>query len=164
MTTLKNLQDLYVEQLKDLYSAETQLVEALPKMAAAATDPQLKAGFETHLAETQQQVTRLDSLFADLGQQPGGHTCQAMKGLIAEGSEMIATEAAPAVKDAGLIACAQRVEHYEIAGYGTVARYAQVLGKRQHVETLRVTESEEKKTDVALTELAGSINETAARA
>ena len=164
MTALKNLQDLYVEQLKDLYSAETQLVEALPKMAAAATDPQLKAGFEKHLMETQQQVTRLDSIFADLGEQPGGHTCQAMKGLIAEGSEMIDTEAAPAVKDAGLIACAQRVEHYEIAGYGTVARYAQVLGKSQHVETLRVTESEEKKTDVALTELAGPINETAARA
>lgn len=164
MTNLKTLQELYVQQLKDLYSAETQLVDALPKMAQAAADPQLKAGFEQHLAETQQQVTRLDSIFAALGEQPSGHTCQAMKGLIAEGNEMIAQDASPAVKDAGLIACAQRVEHYEIAGYGTVARYAQVLGHTQHLETLRVTESEEKKTDSALTALSDSINERAARA
>lgn len=164
MTTLKTLQDLYVEQLRDLYSAETQLIEALPKMAQAAADPHLKASFEQHLAETHQQIARLESIFADLGKRPGGHTCQAMQGLIAEGSEMIAQEAPPTVKDAGLIASAQRVEHYEIAGYGTVARYAQVLGHTQHVETLRVTESEEKKTDAALTELADSINERAARA
>ncbi|WP_295815839.1 ferritin-like domain-containing protein [uncultured Deinococcus sp.] len=164
MTALKNLQDLYVEQLKDLYSAETQLVEALPKMEQAATDPQLKEGFRLHLEQTRQHVNRLESVFADLGEEPGGHTCKAMKGLIAEGAEMIDQEAAPAVKDAGLIACAQRVEHYEIAGYGTVARYAEVLGKRQHLETLRTTETEEKKTDSQLTELAGSINQTAMRA
>lgn len=164
MTALKNLQDLYVEQLKDLYSAETQLVEALPKMEQAATDPQLKEGFRMHLEQTRQHVNRLESVFADLGEEPGGHTCKAMKGLIAEGAEMIDQEAAPAVKDAGLIACAQRVEHYEIAGYGTVARYAEVLGKRQHLETLRTTETEEKKTDSQLTELAGSINQTAMRA
>ncbi|WP_412029584.1 ferritin-like domain-containing protein [Deinococcus yunweiensis] len=164
MTALKNLQDLYVEQLKDLYSAETQLVEALPKMEQAATDPQLKEGFRMHLEQTRQHVNRLESVFADLGEEPGGHTCKAMKGLIAEGAEMIDQEAAPAVKDAGLIACAQRVEHYEIAGYGTVARYAEVLGKRQHMETLRTTETEEKKTDSQLTELAGSINQTAMRA
>lgn len=164
MTALKNLQDLYVEQLKDLYSAETQLVEALPKMEQAATDPQLKEGFLMHLEQTRQHVNRLESVFADLGEEPGGHTCKAMKGLIAEGAEMIDQDAAPAVKDAGLIACAQRVEHYEIAGYGTVARYAEVLGKRQHLETLRTTETEEKKTDSQLTELAGSINQTAMRA
>lgn len=164
MTALKNLQDLYVEQLKDLYSAETQLVEALPKMEQAATDPQLKEGFRMHLEQTRQHVNRLESVFADLGEEPGGHTCKAMKGLIAEGAEMIDQDAAPAVKDAGLIACAQRVEHYEIAGYGTVARYAEVLGKRQHLETLRTTETEEKKTDSQLTELAGSINQTAMRA
>ncbi|MFC3833123.1 MULTISPECIES: ferritin-like domain-containing protein [Deinococcus] len=164
MTALKNLQDLYVEQLKDLYSAETQLVEALPKMEQAATDPQLKEGFRMHLEQTRQHVNRLESVFADLGEEPGGHTCKAMKGLIAEGAEMIDQDAAPAVKDAGLIACAQRVEHYEIAGYGTVARYAEVLGKRQHLEALRTTETEEKKTDSQLTELAGSINQTAMRA
>lgn len=164
MTTLKNLQDLYVEQLKDLYSAETQLLQALPQMAAAASNPELKAGFLKHLEQTQQQVQRLESVFADLGEQPGGHTCKAMQGLIAEGSEMIGTQAAPAVKDAGLIACAQRVEHYEIAGYGTVARYAQVLGKPQHLETLRATENEEKQTDSILTTLAGTINEAAMRA
>jgi ferritin-like metal-binding protein YciE len=164
MTQLKNLQDLYLEQLKDLYSAETQLVEALPKMEQAATDPKLKDGFRTHLDQTRQHVNRLESVFADLGEQPGGHTCKAMKGLIAEGSEMIEQLAAAAVKDAGLIACAQRVEHYEIAGYGTVVRYAQVLGKTQHVETLRVTENEEKKTDAILTDLAGTINTAALNA
>ncbi|MVN88409.1 DUF892 family protein [Deinococcus sp. HMF7620] len=164
MTTLKNLQDLYVEQLRDLYSAETQLVEALPKMAAAANDALLQQGFLKHLAQTQQQVQRLDTIFADLGQTPGGHTCKAMQGLIAEGAEMIAENAAPAVKDAGLIACAQRVEHYEIAGYGTVARYAQVLGHQQHLEVLRVTETEEKATDSDLTTLAATINQAAAQA
>ncbi|MFC4426569.1 ferritin-like domain-containing protein [Deinococcus navajonensis] len=164
MTTLKNLQDLYVEQLKDLYSAETQLLQALPQMAAAASNPELKAGFLKHAEQTQQQIKRLDTVFADLGEQPGGHTCKAMQGLIAEGNEMIETEAAPAVKDAGLIACAQRVEHYEISGYGTVARYAQVLGKRQHLETLRVTENEEKQTDSILNTLADTINEEAMRA
>ncbi|WP_309572863.1 ferritin-like domain-containing protein [Deinococcus sp.] len=163
MSALKNLQDLYVEQLKDLYSAETQLVEALPKMAQAATDPKLKAGFEKHLTETQQQVKRLDSIFTDLGEQPGGHTCQAMKGLIAEGSEMIAQEAAPAVKDAGLIACAQRVEHYEIAGYGTVVRYAEVLGLPMHVTQLRTSEQEEKDADLSLTSAALAINQAAMR-
>ncbi|MFC4638663.1 ferritin-like domain-containing protein [Deinococcus hohokamensis] len=164
MTTLKNLQDLYVEQLKDLYSAETQLLQALPQMAAAATNPELKAGFLKHAEQTGQQLQRLESVFADLGEQPGGHTCKAMQGLIAEGNEMIQTEAAPAVKDAGLIACAQRVEHYEIAGYGTVARYAQVLGKQQHLETLRVTENEEKQTDSLLTTMADTINAEAMRA
>ena len=133
-------------------------------MAQAATDPELKAGFELHLEQTKQQVGRLESIFTDLGAQPGGHTCKAMQGLIAEGQEMIEADATPAVKDAGLIACAQRVEHYEIAGYGTVARYAQVLGKPQHVETLRVTESEEKKTDQQLTTLSETLNAMAAQA
>lgn len=163
MTTLTTLQDLYTEQLRDLYSAETQLVEALPKMAAAAHDPQLQAGFEQHLNQTRQHVQRLESVLTDLGETPGGHTCQAMQGLIREGEEMIAQNAAPDVRDAGLIACAQRVEHYEIAGYGTVARYAQVLGHQQHLEVLRVTENEEKATDRELTTLADTINQRAAR-
>ncbi|MBZ9713483.1 ferritin-like domain-containing protein [Deinococcus multiflagellatus] len=164
MTAMKNLHDLYVEQLKDLYSAETQLVEALPKMAQAASNPQLQQGFLKHLGQTQQQVQRLESVFADLGMAPGGHTCKAMQGLIAEGNEMIQEQAAPEVKDAGLIACAQRVEHYEIAGYGTVARYAEVLGQQGHLEVLRVTENEEKATDKELTMLADTINQAAARA
>lgn len=163
MTKMTNLRDLYVQQLKDLYSAETQLVAALPKMAQAASDPQLRQGFEMHLEQTQNQVKRLESVFADLGEQAGGHTCKAMMGLIAEGDEMIKEEAAPAVKDAGLIASAQRVEHYEIAGYGTVVRFAQVLGMNSHVETLRATENEEKATDKELTTLADTINARAAQ-
>ncbi|PTA68885.1 ferritin-like domain-containing protein [Deinococcus arcticus] len=161
---MKNLHDLYVEQLRDLYSAETQLVEALPKMAQAAANPQLQQGFVKHLAQTQQQVQRLETVFADLGEAPGGHTCKAMQGLIAEGNEMIQEQAAPEVKDAGLIACAQRVEHYEIAGYGTVARYAEVLGRQGHLEVLRVSENEEKATDSELSLLAETINQAAARA
>lgn len=164
MTPLNNLKDLYVQQLKDLYSAETQLVQALPRMEEAATDPQLKEGFRMHAEQTRQHVQRLESVFSDLGQEPGGHTCQAMKGLITESTEMIGQDASPTVKDAGLIACAQRVEHYEIAGYGTVARFAQVLGMTQHLEVLRATENEEKKTDVELTTIASSINVVAAQA
>lgn len=164
MTTLKTLKDLYVEQLKDLYSAETQLVQALPKMAAAASDAQLKQGFERHLDQTKVQVQRLEGLFKDLNEEPGGHTCKAMQGLIAEGEEMIREDAVPAVKDAGLIAAAQRVEHYEIAGYGTVVRYAEVLGLPQHMTQLRTTEQEEKDTDLTLTSAANTINQKAARA
>lgn len=160
---LKDLQDLYVEQLRDLYSAETQLLEALPKMEAAATAPELKQGFATHLEETRIQVQRLETIFQDLGQQPGGHTCKAMEGLVAEGSDMIKEKANPAVKDAGLIAAAQRVEHYEIAGYGTVATYAKVLGHHQHLELLRLTENEEKATDHKLTGFAQEINLEAAQ-
>ncbi|AWT35890.1 YciE/YciF family protein [Deinococcus arenae] len=164
MTTLKTLKDLYVEQLKDLYSAETQLVQALPKMAAAASDAQLKQGFKRHLDQTKVQVQRLEGLFKDLNEEPGGHTCKAMQGLIAEGEEMIREDAVPAVKDAGLIAAAQRVEHYEIAGYGTVVRYAEVLGLPQHMTQLRTTEQEEKDTDLTLTSAANTINQKAARA
>lgn len=163
MAKMTDLKDLYVQQLKDLYSAETQLVAALPKMAQTASNPQLRQGFETHLEQTRNQVKRLETVFADLGQQPGGHTCKAMQGLIAEAEEMIKEEAAPAVKDAGLIASAQRVEHYEIAGYGTVVRFAQVLGMNSHVETLRTTENEEKATDKELTALADTINAQAAQ-
>ena len=161
---LKDLQDLYVEQLRDLYSAETQLLGALPQMAAAATAPELKQGFQDHLEETRIQVQRLETIFQDLGEKPGGHTCKAMEGLVAEGTDMIKEKANPAVKDAGLIASAQRVEHYEIAGYGTVATYARVLGHQQHLELLRLTENEEKATDRKLTDFAQDINLEAAQA
>lgn len=159
---LQDLHDLYVEQLRDLYSAETQLLKALPKMAASATDPDLRQGFEDHLVQTQEQVGRLEGLFQDLEQDPGGHTCQAMLGLVKEGEEMIREKAAPAVKDAGLIAAAQRIEHYEIAGYGTVAAYADLLGLEQQAMVLRTTLEEEKETDARLTVAAREINIEAA--
>lgn len=155
---LQDLHDLYLEQLRDLYSAETQLLKALPKMAASATDSDLKQGFEDHLVQTQEQVGRLEGLFQDLG----GHTCQAMLGLVKEGEEMIREKAAPAVKDAGLMAAAQRIEHYEIAGYGTVAAYADLLGLERQAMVLRTTLEEEKETDARLTLAAREINVEAA--
>lgn len=161
---LKDLQDLYIEQLRDLYSAETQLLEALPKMAEAASAPELRQGFTDHLQETQGHVQRLETIFESLGEKPGGHTCKAMQGLVAEGSDMIKEKANPPVRDAGLIASAQRVEHYEIAGYGTVATYAEILGKQDHVALLRLTEGEEKGADQKLTGFAGQINLEAAQA
>jgi len=153
---LESLRDLYLEQLKDLYSAETQLVDALPKMAERATSPDLKQGFQTHLRETQEHVHRLEQIFQDLGDSPKGHTCEGMKGLIKEGSEMIKMQGDDTVIDAGLIAAAQRVEHYEIAGYGTVRTYAEMLGKSQHVTLLERTLQEEERTDEKLTQLAES--------
>ena len=159
---LESLKDLYLEQLRDLYSAETQLVDALPKMASAASSPDLKAGFNEHLGQTQEQVRRLERIFNDLGEKPTGHTCEGMKGLIKEGEEMIKTKGEPAAIDAGLIAAAQRVEHYEIAGYGTVRTYAELLGHNEHVTLLERTLNEEEETDERLTELAEShINEEA---
>jgi len=154
---LNTLRDLYVEQLQDLYSAETQLVEALPKMAQAASHPELKSAFQQHLAETQQQVQRLEQVFQGLGQKPGGHTCKAMQGLIAEGQEMIKMKGDPAAIDAGLIAAAQRVEHYEIAGYGCVRTYAKQLGEQQALGLLQQTLDEEGMTDKKLTGLAEQV-------
>jgi ferritin-like metal-binding protein YciE len=151
---LNTLRDLYVEQLQDLYSAETQLVKALPKMEKAASHPELKQAFQQHLAETEQQVQRLEQVFESLGEKPGGHTCKGMQGLIAEGQEMIKMKGDPAAVDAGLIAAAQRVEHYEIAGYGCVRTYAQQLGDKANHKLLQQTLDEEGKTDQLLTTLA----------
>jgi ferritin-like metal-binding protein YciE len=153
---LESLKDLYLEQLKDLYSAETQLVEALPKMAERATSPDLKKGFQDHLLQTQEHVRRLEQIFQDLGDSPKGQTCEGMKGLIKEGEEMIKMKGDDKVIDAGLIAAAQRVEHYEIAGYGTVRTYAEMLGKSQHASLLERTLQEEERTDEKLTRLAES--------
>lgn len=161
---MTDLKDLYLEQLRDLYSAETQLTEALPKMADAAQTPELKQGFLDHLEETRQQVQRLENIFADLGEKPGGHTCKAMQGIVAEGNDMIKEKAVPAVKDAGLIASGQRVEHYEIAGYGTVRTYAELLGYEQHAGLLSASEQEEKDADQKLTRLSREINLEAASA
>jgi ferritin-like metal-binding protein YciE len=159
---LDSLKDLYLEQLKDLYSAETQLVEALPKMAEAASARDLRQAFTEHLRQTQEQVRRLERIFQDLGENPKGHTCEGMKGLLKEGEEMIKMRGEPAVLDAGLIAAAQRVEHYEIAGYGTVRTYAELLGRDEHVSLLERSLQEEEDTDERLTQLAEShVNEEA---
>jgi ferritin-like metal-binding protein YciE len=159
---LESLKDLYLEQLQDLYSAETQLVEALPKMAEASTAPDLRKGFTDHLKQTQEHVKRLERIFKSLGEDKGGTTCHGMKGLIKEGEEMIKMKGEPAAKDAGLIAAAQRVEHYEIAAYGTVRTYAELLGQDEHVTLLDKTLNEEEDTDERLTQLAEShINEDA---
>ena len=151
---LNSLKDLYVAQLQDLYSAETQITQALPKMAAAASHDSLRAGFQEHLAQTQTHVSRLEQIFKDLNQSPGGHECEAMKGLVEEGEEIISANGDEAVKDAALIAAAQRVEHYEIAGYGTVRTFAQHLGLSDHVKLLQTTLDEEGETDKKLTLLA----------
>jgi ferritin-like metal-binding protein YciE len=152
------LQKLYVDELKDLYSAENQLVKALPKMAKAATSEDLKAGFEEHLEQTRGHVARLEKIFKALGESPKGKKCKGMEGLIEEGSEMIQEDPGAEELDAGLIAAAQRVEHYEIAGYGCVRTYAELLGEEDAVELLEETLKEEKETDEKLTELAGQIN------
>jgi ferritin-like metal-binding protein YciE len=152
--TLETLNDLYIAQLKDLYSAENQLLKALPKMEKAASTPELKSAFAKHLKETEGQVQRLETIFETLDARPGGHKCKAMEGLIEEGEEMIKEKGDPDVIDAGLIAAAQRVEHYEIAGYGCVRTYAQELGNQEHLRLLQATLDEEGATDKNLTELA----------
>lgn len=152
--TYNTLDELYTTELRDLYSAETQLLEALPKMASAASSPNLKAAFEKHLKQTQGHVERLEKIFDELDEKPGGHTCKAMKGLLAEGQEVIDAKGDSAVKDAALIGAAQRVEHYEMAGYGTTRTFARHLGKKNHVELLQATLDEEGQTDKDLTALA----------
>jgi ferritin-like metal-binding protein YciE len=153
------LRELYVEQLRDLYSAETQLVKALPKMAEAATSEELRTGFEQHLSQTQEHVRRLETIFENLSEKPTGEKCKGMEGLIKEGSEVIENEEFDGeIKDAALIAAAQRVEHYEIAGYGTVRTFANLLEDDEALEFLEQTLDEEKDTDHKLTEIAESVN------
>ena len=165
MASLKSLQELYLEQLRDLYSAETQIVEALPKMAKAATHPDLKQAFQTHLTQSEQQARRIEQICEGLGESPKGETCDGMKGLLKEGEKTMKTKADSDVLDAALIADAQRVEHYEIAGYGCLKTYARLLGRAQDVQLLQQSENEEGQTDKLLTSLAeGAINLDAARA
>src|SRR5580692_3101853 len=152
------LKHLYVEELKDLYSAENQMVKALPKMIKAATSEDLRAGFEEHLEQTKGHVSRLEEIFKALGESPKGKKCKGMEGLIKEGGEMIEEDPAPEELDAGLISAAQRVEHYEIAGYGCVSTYAKLLGEDQAASLLRQTLGEEKETDKKLSQLADRIN------
>jgi len=153
---MDSLRKLYVDELKDLYSAEKQILQALPKMAKKAKNAQLKQAFELHLQETQKQVERLDQVFEMLGKSSRGKKCKGMEGLLEEGKEMMQEDMEPEVMDAALIAAAQRVEHYEIAGYGTVRTYAQILGEDKHVKLLQQTLDEEGNTDKKLTQLAES--------
>jgi ferritin-like metal-binding protein YciE len=154
--TFKTLRDLYLNELRDLYSAETQLLEALPKMAEAATSSQLKEAFTTHLEETQGHVSRLEEIFEALGEEPGGETCKAMEGLIAEGEDYVKASGDRDVRDAGLIGAAQRVEHYEMAGYGTTRTLATRLGESEAADSLQATLDEEEEADRKLTAIAES--------
>ena len=155
---MATLEDLLVEELKDLYSAENMLIKALPKMAKAATSKGLRAGFEKHLKQTKVHAERLEQICDELGVSPKGKKCKAMEGLVEEGSEAIEQDADPDVKDASLIAAAQRVEHYEIAGYGCARTYANLLGYKKIGQLLQQTLNEEGDTDKALTKLAEGIN------
>jgi ferritin-like metal-binding protein YciE len=152
----ESLQKLYLEQLQDLYSAEEQILEALPKMAKKTEHAELKKAFQQHEVVTREQVTRLEKIFADLGEKPGGHTCKGMKGLVAEGEEVMKEFEDSDVRDAAMIAAAQRVEHYEIAGYGCARTYANMLGLDEHAQLLQKTLDEEGRTDHLLTNLAES--------
>jgi len=153
-----NLKKLYVAELKDLYSAENQLVKALPKMAEAATSDDLRLGFQAHLKQTQEHVSRLEGIFKEMGESSKGKKCKGMEGLIEEGKEMIEEGLEHEELNAGLISAAQRVEHYEIAGYGCVRTYAKLLGQTSAVALLEKTLTEEKETDSKLTQLAEQIN------
>ena len=153
---LESLRDLMIEQLQDLFDAENRITKALPKMMKAASSSELKAAFEKHLKETEGQVTRLEQVFKHLGERAKKKTCRAMQGLIEEGEETIKEDADAEVKDAALIAAAQRVEHYEMAGYGTVRAYAKLLKESAVVELLEQTYAEEKATDESLSKLAES--------
>lgn len=157
---METLRELYIDELKDLYSAEKQLVKALPKMVKNATTPELKDAFTDHLEQTKGHVERLEQIFETLDASPGGKKCVGMEGLIEEASELIEEDATEEVLDAGLISKAQHVEHYEIAGYGTVRTYAMVLGEDDHAALLQQTLDEEIKTDKLLTLLAESFINT----
>lgn len=157
MSKLTSLHDLLVHELQDIYHAENQIVKALPKMVKAATHPELQAAFEEHLEQTEGQVTRLEQVFKLLGIPVKGKKCEGMAGLIEEGKETMEQDAEPAVMDAALIAAAQKIEHYEIASYGCVATYAQMLGLEEVHELLSQTLDEEETTDEKLTALAESV-------
>jgi ferritin-like metal-binding protein YciE len=156
---LENLHSLLVEELQDLYSAENQIIEALPDMIEEASSPDLKNALQQHLEETRGQVLRLDQIFSQLPNvKKDGKTCKGMKGILKDGQDLLDTDAEPEVLDAGMIAGAQRVEHYEIAGYGTVRTYAQLLGRKDWAQLLEQTLNEEKQADQKLNQLAGHIN------
>ena len=159
-TTLK---DVYVDELRDLYNSEQQLIKALPKMAKAATSEDLRQGFEEHLEQTKGHAQRLEEIFQALGESIKGKKCKGMEGIVAEGAEVISEDYEGAAMDAAIISAAQRVEHYEIAGYGSVHAYATILGETEAANLLERTLNEEKETDQKLTDISESINEEANR-
>ena len=154
---LNTLQKLYTDELRDLYNAENQLLKALPKMAKAASSEELKEAFEQHLEQTKGHVKRLEQVFAGLDEKPKGKTCRPMKGLIEEGSEILEEDGENSVRDAGIIVAAQKVEHYEIAGYGSVRTFAHLLGQNKAAELLQATLDEESETNELLNRLAESV-------
>ncbi len=154
MKKLKSLRDLMIDELKDLQNAEKQIIAALPKMQKKANNPELKNAFAEHLEQTREHVNRLEQVFDILGQKPQGKTCRAMQGIIEEAKEMMEEDGEPSVMDAALIACAQRVEHYEIAAYGCVRTYAKMLGIKDAEQLLQQTLEEEAQTDEKLTQIA----------
>jgi ferritin-like metal-binding protein YciE len=156
-----DLRDLYIEELRDLYDAENQLIKALPKMAEAATSAQLRSGFEEHLEQTRGHAQRIEEIFNELGEKAKGKKCKGMQGLVKEGEDLVGDFEGD-VLDAALISAAQRVEHYEIAAYGTVRTFANILGDKEAATLLEQTLEEEKETDKKLTELASNINFEAA--
>jgi ferritin-like metal-binding protein YciE len=151
---METLEKLYINELRDLYSAENQLLKALPKMAKGASSAELKEAFENHLAETETHVERLERIFKDMEENPKGETCHGMKGLIEEGSEILEEEGEDSVLDAGIIVAAQKVEHYEMAGYGSVRAFAQLLGQEEAAQLLQTTLDEESKANELLNQLA----------
>jgi len=151
---LESLHDLFVDELRDIYNAEKQMLASLPEMAEASSSPELKAAFEQHEQETRAQVERLEQVFRQLDEPPSGKTCRGMEGLIEEGSEIIEEEAEPSVKDAGLIVAAQKAEHYEIASYGSVCVFAETLGLDEIKQLLKQNMAEEEATDKKLTQIA----------
>jgi ferritin-like metal-binding protein YciE len=155
---IESLRELYVEQLQDLYNAEQQLIKALPKMATAASSAELKAGFEDHLEKTKGHAERIENICEQMGEKASGKKCKAMAGLVKEGGEVIEEDMAPSLKDTALIAAAQRVEHYEIAGYGCVRAYATKLGDQEAADLLGQTLDEEKAADVLLKGIAEELN------
>ena len=159
---LNTLKDLYVHELKDLYSAEKQIIAALPKMVKAASNEQLAAGFKQHLEQTKEHAARLERILGSHSQTTRGPKCKGMEGLLKEGAEMIEGKADNEVRDAGLVAAAQRVEHYEIAGYGFAQTYGALLGDKEGAILLKKTLAEEALTDKKLTRLATSVINVAA--
>ncbi len=155
---LESLQQLFVKELRDLYDAEQQITNALPKMIDSATVPELKQALQNHLDVTRGQIARLDRVFGMLQQKSSGETCRGIKGIISEGSDLLSTGGERGVIDAGIISAAQKVEHYEIAGYGTVRSYADLLGKREIAQLLQQTLEEEKEADSTLNSIAQSVN------
>jgi ferritin-like metal-binding protein YciE len=158
-----SLKSLYVDELRDLYNSEQQLIKAIPKMAKAANSDELRKGFEEHLEQTKRHATRLEQILSGLGEPVKGKKCKGMAGIVAEGGEMISEDFEGALMDAALISAAQRVEHYEIAAYGAVHAYAELMGEGEAASLLKETLEEEKETDQKLTELSEEINSEAFR-